>query len=46
MALDPQGQVIFHARDQEVVHTVDLDASAQETYRQSFPAWRDADSAS
>ena len=46
MALDPQGQVIFHARDQEVVHTVDLDASAQEAYRQSFPAWRDADSAS
>ena len=44
MAVDPQGQVIFHARDQEVVYTVALDAAAQDAYRQSFPAWRDADS--
>ena len=44
MAVDPQGQVVFHAQDQEVVHTVALDAAAQDAYRQNFPAWRDADS--
>jgi predicted amidohydrolase len=43
VALDPQGRVLFHARDAEIAHTVDLDAAAQETYRQQFPAWRDAD---
>lgn len=43
MALDPQGAVLFHARAKEVVHTVDLDAASQETYRKSFPAWRDAE---
>lgn len=46
LALDPQGQIIFDAQDREVVHTVDLDAAAQEDYRQRFPAWRDADSGS
>ena len=43
MVLDPQGQVVFGAQDQSVVHTVDLDQKALEEYRQAFPAWRDAD---
>lgn len=46
MALDPQGQILYHAQNREAVHTVDLDAAAQEDYRQRFPAWRDADSGS
>lgn len=43
MILDPQGQVVFQARDKTVVHTGGLDRTALEEYRQAFPAWRDAD---
>lgn len=43
VALDPLGRALFQARDGETVHTVALDAAALETYRQQFPAWRDAD---
>ena len=43
MVLDPQGQAVFQARDNAVVQAVDLDRTALEEYRQTFPAWRDAD---
>ena len=43
MIVDPQGKVLFDARDREVIHTLALDAAPQEAYRQKFPAWRDAD---
>jgi len=43
MVLDPQGKILFQAQDKEVLHTADLDAASQEAYRESFPAWRDAD---
>jgi omega-amidase len=43
MVLDPLGEVAFHAQDGATVQTVALDRAALEDYRQSFPAWRDAD---
>ena len=43
MALDFQGEVLFHAGDKALVHTLTLDPAALETYRTRFPAWRDAD---
>jgi len=46
MVLDPQGTVLFHAQDREVIHTLALDAASQEAYRKKFPAWRDADTVS
>lgn len=43
MAVDYQGEVIFHAGDCEAVQTLALDGAGINTYRQNFPAWRDAD---
>ena len=44
MVLDPLGEVLYHAADREVVHTLNLDLALIEDYRRQFPAWRDADS--
>jgi omega-amidase len=46
MIIDPQGKVLFDAQDREVIHTLNLNAAAQEAYRKKFPAWRDADTVS
>jgi len=43
MAMDYQGDTLFHARDKETVQTLTLDAAGLATYRRNFPAWRDAD---
>ncbi len=43
MVLDPLGEVMYHAANREVVHTIELDLALLEDYRRQFPAWRDAD---
>ncbi|RJQ80636.1 MAG: amidohydrolase [Desulfobacteraceae bacterium] len=39
----PAGEVLFEAKDREVLHTISLSRQALEDYRQQFPAWMDAD---
>ena len=43
MVVDPLGEVLYHAVNREVVHTLNLDPAPLEDYRRQFPAWRDAD---
>ncbi len=41
--IDPRGNILFQQKNEEVVHTATLSYSILEEYRESFPAWMDAD---
>lgn len=43
LVIDPMGQVLFHAADEEVVHTVSLDLGMLKTVRRQFSFLKDAD---
>lgn len=41
--IDPTGKVLFQQKDTPVIHTETLSCDVLTTYRESFPAWMDAD---
>ena len=41
--IDPRGAVVYHRAEQEDVCTMTLSREALDTYREAFPAWKDAD---
>jgi omega-amidase len=41
--IDPKGGILFHRRNQACSHTVTLSHSDLTAYRETFPAWKDAD---
>ena len=43
MVLDPRGELLFQARYVELMQSVTLSHKVLAEYRQSFPAWMDAD---
>jgi len=43
MVVDPLGEVIYSAKNEEEVFTVTLDRSHLEAVREKFPFWKDAD---
>ena len=40
--IDPRGAVVYHRADEEDVFTTTLSRGNLETYREAFPAWKDA----
>ena len=44
MVVSPKGQILFHAAHLEILQTLSLSWSDLVAYRESFPAWMDADS--
>lgn len=43
MIVDPLGEVLWHRKSKEALETVELDFGFLSTYREDFPAWKDAD---
>ena len=43
MVVDPLGEILYLAKNEEDIFTVTLDRSHLETVRDKFPFWRDAD---
>ncbi len=43
MAVDPLGEVIYHATDGESVQTITIEKEKLDTIRERFPFWSDAD---
>ena len=43
MVIDPLGEILCHAKDEEIVSTVTLDKNHLLSVREKFPFWRDAD---
>jgi omega-amidase len=41
--IDPAGEAVFSGGDTPIVHTQRLSADFLQSYRESFPAWKDAD---
>jgi omega-amidase len=44
MAIDPLGEVLYHAGDKDDVYTVTLQKESLDKIRERFPFWSDADS--
>jgi predicted amidohydrolase len=44
MVADPLGEILFHNKDQEDIHTITIDKSVVESIRKKLPFWKDADS--
>ncbi|MFH2047503.1 MAG: amidohydrolase [Pseudomonadota bacterium] len=42
--VDPTGNIMFRKQNEECIHTAKLSYSVLQEYRNSFPAWMDADS--
>jgi len=41
--IDPQGNILFHRRNQACIHTATLTHAPLSAYREAFPVWKDAD---
>ena len=43
LVADPLGEVLYHCKEQEDIHTITIDKSEVETIRKKLPFWKDAD---
>lgn len=43
MIVDPMGEVLYHKKDAEDVHTITLSKDHLDAVREKFPFWKDAD---
>ncbi|HEY6502741.1 MAG TPA: amidohydrolase [Chitinophagaceae bacterium] len=43
MVVDPMGEVLYHKKDAEDIHTIILNKDHLNTVREKFPFWKDAD---
>ncbi len=41
--IDPRGNILFQKKNEEAIFTISLSYSVMKEYRESFPAWMDAD---
>ena len=43
LVADPLGEILYHNKDQEDIHTITIEKSVVETIRKKLPFWKDAD---
>jgi omega-amidase len=43
MVADPLGEVLYHNKDQEDIHTITIEKEVVESIRKKLPFWKDAD---
>ena len=43
MVADPLGEVLYHNKDQEDIHTITIEKEVVETIRKKLPFWKDGD---
>jgi predicted amidohydrolase len=43
MIVDPMGEVLYHKKDEEDIHTMTLSRENLVAVREKFPFWKDAD---